>query len=112
MQPGVALARNTDTLAIAGARLDAHLQRLRPLDRAFAVAGRAGRDVLAGAVAAGAGHIELHRTPGLSDLTFPAAFRASASGLDKTLSLAMGAGVVPADVQAHHPPANGGPEGS
>src|SRR5712692_2123661 len=112
MQPGVALARNTDTLAITGAGLDAHLRRLRPLDRAFAVAGGAGRDVLAGAVAAGTGHIELHPAPSLGDLTFPAALRASASGLDKTVSVAMGAGVVPADGQAHHPAADSGPEGN
>src|SRR5712692_3617308 len=112
MQPGVALARNTDTLAIAGARLDAHLQRLRPLDCAFAVAGGAGRDVLARAVAAGTGHIELHPTPGLGDLTFPAALWASASALDKPVSVAMGACFVPGDVQPHHPAANSGPEGN
>src|SRR5579859_3800475 len=57
---GIALARDAYALAIARSCLDAHLQRLCPLHRAFTVAHRAGWLDLARPAAAWTGHIELH----------------------------------------------------
>ncbi len=52
---GIAASGQADALAVARARLDAHLQRLAALHAAFAVAHRAHRAVLAAAAAARAG---------------------------------------------------------
>src|SRR5207245_7807531 len=65
VQPGIAFTRNSNALSIAGAGLDSHFKGLGALDCPFAMADRAGGNVLSGAVAARASHVELHASTGL-----------------------------------------------
>src|SRR2546423_3293885 len=78
MRPRITLARNTNTLTIAGARLDADLKRLGAGDYAFAVTDRASRNIFTGAVAARTGHVELHAVRALLDCAFAFALRTHA----------------------------------
>src|SRR5579883_614096 len=85
---GIATARQANALAIARARLDAHLQRLAALDAAFAVACMAHGTVPAAAPAARTGHVELHAATFLRDDTFAVALRTFARLLDVALAVA------------------------
>ena len=92
--------------------LDANLKRFGLFEGAFAVAGGAGSYVLAGAVAARTGDVELHASAGLSDLTGTAALRASARQFGVSLAVAGCADVAPSNVQPHDAAANRRPEGN
>ena len=112
MRSGVAFAGNANALAVARARLYANLERFGLFDGAFAVAGGAGGNVLAGAMAARTGDVELHASAGLRDLAGAAALRASARQFDVSLAVASCADVAPSNVQPHDAAANRRPEGN
>ena len=61
-------------------------------------------------MAARTGNVKLHAPAGLGDLTFAAALRAGARRFDKSLTVAVGTGIAPGNIQAHHPAADGSPE--
>ena len=89
MGAGIAFAGNANALAIARTSLDTDFQRFGLLHGSFAMAGAAGCYVLASAVAARAGRIELHASAGLRDLAGAAAFRAGARRFDIALAVAV-----------------------
>src|SRR5450755_4027931 len=111
VRAGVAFAGQANALAVARAGLDADFERFGALDRALAVATRAGGNVFPRPMAAGAGHVALHPPAGLVDLALAAALRTSSGGLDESLAMAIRACIAPSDVQAHDPTANRRPEG-
>ena len=86
---GVAFAGNANALAVARAGFDAYFERFRSLDRAFPVAGRAGRDVLAGSMAARTLHVKFHPPAGLRDLPRSVALGALAGLFEKSLAMAI-----------------------
>src|SRR5579862_3548915 len=110
VRSGVAFARQTDTLAIASARLNADFERFGVRHRAVAVTSRAGGQIFPSAVAARTLHVEFHASASLCDLAGAVAFGALARGLDSSLPVAGGADVVARDVEAHDAATNGGPE--
>src|SRR6478672_7336213 len=71
MDSCIAFAGDANALAVARARLHAHLQRLCALHCAFAVAYRARRLHLARAAAARAGNVEFHPAAGLRNVAAP-----------------------------------------
>ena len=107
---GVAFAGETDALTVAGSGLDANFERLGLRHRAFAVAGGAGRQILAGTMAAGTLDVELHPSAGLRDLSGAVAFGTLSGSLEKALTVAIRADIVARDVQAHHAAADRRPE--
>ena len=111
VRAGIAFAGHADTLAIAGPSLDPDFERLGAFNRSFSMTIGAGGDVFPRPVASRTGNIEFHSPAGLRDLAFAAAFRAGAAGLDKALAVAVGTGIPPGNIQAHHAAANGRPEG-
>src|SRR5262249_41942626 len=89
---------------------DANFERLRALDRAFAVAGRAGLNILASAMAARALHVELHASAGLLDRAFAVTLRADTGSFDEAVSVTGGARVAARDVQTENAASDSRPE--
>src|SRR4051812_4964333 len=110
MRPRIALARNTNTLAIASARLDANFERLGASDHAFPMTDRARRHILAATMAARASHIELHPVGALLDCALTFALRTHARLLNHAIAVAIRAHVLARDIQAHDSAANRRPE--
>src|ERR1700752_2468843 len=102
MRSGVAFSGQADALAVASAGLDAHFERFGIGDRAFAVTGRAHRQILSGPMAARALHIELHAAAGLGDLPAAAALGTFAWRLERALAVAGRADILTGDIEAHH----------
>src|SRR5579863_9391896 len=88
-RPGVAFARQANALSVAGTGFDPNLERLGLSDRALAVAGRAGREILARPMASRTLHVKLHASAGLRDLTAAAAFGALARRLQLSLPMTL-----------------------
>src|SRR5215469_2127029 len=106
----VAFAGDANALSVASAGLDADFERLGMRDRAVTVAGWAGREIFAGAVAAWALDVELHASTGLRDLAGAVALGAFARGFERALSVALRADILARDVEAHDAAANRRPE--
>src|SRR5436305_5007425 len=106
----ITLARDSDSLTIASAGLDAYFQRLSSLYYAFASAHRAHRNVLSRSMAARTLNVEFHPSTGLCDLSRAFAFRTYARGFQKTATLAIAARIATGNVQAQHGAANCLPE--
>src|SRR5215471_13027932 len=106
---GVALARNSDPLAVASARFDANLQGFGALDGALPVAVRADRTVFAGSPAAGAGKVELHPSPDLGDLPGAVALGTLSRGLNVAPPVTVDAGFAASYIEPHNPTADGCP---
>src|SRR5690348_7594933 len=106
----IALARQADALTIAGARLDAHFQWFGAFHYAFAAAGGADGNVLAGAVAAWALGVELHAPAGLRHLAGALAFWADTGRLQEAAPVTVCANIAASDLQAHDRSANRLPE--
>src|SRR5580692_8913940 len=87
MGSGVAFAGNANALAIARTSFNTDFKRFGLFNRSFAMAGATGCYVFPSAMAALAGRIELHASPGLRDLTSAAAFRARARRFDIALTV-------------------------
>src|SRR2546422_3256338 len=104
VQPGIAFTRNSNALSIAGAGLDSHFKGLGALDCPFAIADRAGGNVLSGAVAARASHVELHASTGLFDRPLALTLRTYARRLDVAIPLTIAADIAADEVRC--------PEGS
>src|SRR5260370_4528326 len=99
VQSRVAFARQANTLAIARARLDANRDGLGAGHDSFALANVALRAVMTGASAARTGHVELHASAGLCDLSFAAALRAGGGAFQVSPAAAVAAHIAAADVQ-------------
>src|ERR1700746_2233600 len=99
VQPGIAFPCNSNALSIAGACLDSHFKRFGALYRPFAVADRAGGNVLPGAVTAWASHVELHSSTGLLDRPLTFTLRTYARRLDVTISVTIAADIAAGKVQ-------------
>ena len=100
----------TDALTVAGAGLYSDFQRLGMRDCAFAVASGARCQILSGTVAAGACHIKFHPSAGLGDLAGAVALGAFSWRFDRAVAVAVAAGVVARNVEAHHAAADRRPE--
>ena len=103
---------NADALPIARSGLDADFERLGVRNRAFAVTGRTRRQILAGAVAARTLDVELHASAGLGDLPGAIALGTFAGSLERSLTVALRADILPRDVEAHDAAADRRPEGN
>src|SRR5579863_4889183 len=101
-----------DALAIASPGLDPHFERFGALYRTFAMADRAGGNVLAGSVAAGAGNVELHTPALLRDLSGAVALGALPRRFNVAFSVTVSAYIAASYVQAHHAAPNRRPEGN
>src|SRR5437879_9790745 len=110
VQPGIAFTRNSNALSIAGAGLDSHFKRLGALDCPFAMADRAGGNVLSGPVTARASHVELHASTGLLDCPLAFALRTYARRLDVAIPVTIAADIAAGEVQAHDASADRRPE--
>src|SRR5947209_10089107 len=110
MRSGVAFAGQANALPIARARLDAHRERISTIDHAFAAADIADGARMSGAAAARAGNIELHASGGLGHLAGALALGTDAWGFEVSRAVAVGANILPRDVQAQLGAANGLPE--
>src|SRR5207244_6034568 len=110
VQPGIALTRNSNALSIAGACLDSHFKGLGALDCPFAMADRAGGNVLSGAVAARASHVELHASTGLFDRPLALTLRTYARGFDIAISVTIAADIAAGEIQPHDASADRRPE--
>ncbi len=110
MCSSIAFTGQANALAVARACLDANFERFGLRDRAFTVAGRAGRQILSGAVAAGALHVELHASAGLRDLARTVALRTFAGSFESTLAVALRADILARDVETHDAAADRRPE--
>src|SRR5205807_10228180 len=110
VQPGIAFTRNSNALSIAGAGLDSHFKGLGALDCPFAMADRAGGNVLSGAVAARASHVELHASTGLFDRPLALTLRTYARRLDVAIPVTIAADIAAGEVQAHVASADRRPE--
>src|SRR5580692_1121489 len=110
MGSGVAFAGNPNALAIARTSFNTDFKRFGLLDRSFAMAGAARCYVFPSAMAARAGRIELHASPGLGDLARAAALGARAWRFDIALTVAGSADNAPGDVQFHDATPDRGPE--
>src|SRR5882724_7675593 len=106
MRSGVTLAGNANALTIACPCFDAHFEWLCAFDCAFAMAYRAGRNILSRPMATRTGHIELHAPAGLGDLAAASALRTFARRLDVSLTVTVAAGVTAGNVQPHDTTAN------
>src|SRR6202171_143423 len=106
----ISFAGDANTLAVASSRLDAHFQRLGALDGALAVTDIAGGDVVARAITARTGDVELHASAGLLDRSFAFAFRTDAGRFDIALARTVGANIAPGDVEAHHTATDSSPK--
>src|SRR6266852_2268010 len=109
-QPGVALPRDPNALPIAGSGLDADLQWSGTLDAAFAMADRAGGNILARRMASRAGNVELHPAARLFDCPLAMTLRAFPRSFDKSIPVAVSADIAPRDIQLHHPATDRRPE--
>src|SRR5947208_13434404 len=101
VQPGIAFAGDANALSIAGACLDSHFKGLGALDCPFAMADRAGGNVLSGPVTARASHVELHPSTRLLDRPLAFALRTYARRLDVAIPVTIAADTAAGDVQAH-----------
>src|SRR6202453_2303795 len=82
-QSGIASARNANALPIPGPRLDADLEGIGALDGAFAVAHRAGRNILSCPMTARASYIELHPAARLLNRSLAVTLRTFPRSFDK-----------------------------
>src|ERR1019366_1297650 len=110
-QAGIAFARDANALPVAGSALNADLQRIGALDAAFAVARRAGRNVLARPMASGTGDVELHPAARLLDRPLAMTLKTLPRRLDEAIAAAVPADIAPGDIELHHAAANRRPEG-
>src|SRR5947199_785478 len=110
VQPGIAFTRNSNALSVAGAGLDSHFKGLGALDCPFAMADRAGGNVLSGAVAARASHVELHASTGLFDRPLALTLRTYARGFDIAISVTIAADIAAGEIQPHDASADRRPE--
>src|SRR5208337_1181434 len=109
-QPGIAFARDANALPIAGSGLDAYFERIGALDAAFAMADRAGRNILARPMTSGAGDIELHAPAGLFNRALAVALRTLPRSFHKTIAVAVSADIAAGDIQLHHAATDRRPE--
>src|SRR2546425_11272762 len=110
VQPGIAFTRNSNALSIAGAGLDSHFKGLGALDCPFAMADRAGGNVLSGPVTARASHVELHASTRLLDCPLAFALRTYARRLDVAISVTIAADIAAGKGQPHEASPYRGPE--
>src|SRR5256886_15893996 len=110
VQPGIALAGDANALSIAGACLDSHFKGLGALDCPFAMADRAGGNVLSGPVTARASHVELHASTRLLDCPLAFALRTYARRLDVAIPVTIAADIAAGKGPPHDAPAERGPE--
>src|SRR5438552_14724505 len=110
VQPGIAFAGDANALSIAGACLDSHFKGLGALDCPFAMADRAGGNVLSGPVTARASHVELHPSTRLLDRPLAFALRTYARRLDVAIPVTIAADIAAGEVQAHDASADRRPE--
>jgi hypothetical protein len=101
IRAGIAFTRDSDSLTTARTGFYSHLKWLSPLDYALSMAGWAGGLRFARATATSAGHIELHSSRGLSDLTTAVTLRTCHGRTDNALTAAVRAGIKARYVQAH-----------
>src|ERR1035441_10587666 len=106
----VALAREPYSLAVAGACLDAELQRLTFRHHALAIAGRASVLHFARAVAARTLDVELHPAAHLRHLAGAVALRTLDATASGRLALAARTGFLPLNLQPRHASAHRRPE--
>src|SRR6266851_8593469 len=109
-QPGVALPRDPNALPIAGSGLDADLQWSGALDAAFAMADRAGGNVLTRPMASRAGDVELHPAARLFNRPLAMTLRTLPGSFDEAIAVAVPTDIVPGDIQLHHPATDRRPE--
>src|SRR2546428_10810297 len=105
VQPGIALTRNSNALSIAGACLDSRFKGLGALDCPFAMADRAGGNVLSGPVTARASHVELHPSTRLLDRPLAFALRTYARRLDVAIPVTIAADIAAGEGQPAGAPA-------
>src|SRR5437016_5804209 len=110
VQPGIAFTRSSNALSIAGAGLDSHVKGLGALDCPFAMADRAGGNVLPGAVTARASHVEFHASTGLFDRPLALTLRTYARGFDVAIPVTIAADIAAGKVQPHDASADRRPE--
>src|SRR5262249_58297152 len=112
IRPGIALAGEANTLAVAGSRLYPDLERLRALHQALAVTGRANALRFTSAAAARARRVEFHPAAGLRDLTFAAALGTGSRRAHHAFASAIATDVQARDVELHDRAADRIPEPS
>ena|SRR5438067_1368297 len=108
--PGIALSRNANPLTVARSRFDTDFEGLGDTQQPLTVAIGALILNLSGSMTTRAGHVELHPTAGLSDLSAPFAFRTGLPGANRSRSLANWTHVLAGNTQAQHSAANRLPE--
>src|SRR5947207_5319956 len=97
----ISFARDTNALAVASSRLDAHFEWFGALDSAFAVTNVAGGYVTARAVTPRAGDVELHASAGLLDRSLALAFRTDSRRFDIDLTGKDRANIATCEIKAH-----------
>src|SRR2546430_10590713 len=110
VQPGIALAGDANALSIAGACLDSHFKGLGALDCPFAMADRAGGNVLSGPVTARASHVELHASTRLLDCPLAFALRTYARRLDVAIPVTIAADIAAGNGHPRNAPPRSAPE--
>ena len=71
----------------------------------------AGRDVVARAITARTGDVELHASAGLLDRSLALAFRTDAGRFDIALARTVGANIAASDIEAHYTATDSSPKG-
>src|SRR5437899_2501214 len=99
---GISFSRDADTLAVAGAWLHAHFERLGTFHHAFTVARRADVLCFARSSASRARHVEVHAPTRLRNRSLAAAFRTRARSAHHASPTTVCASIEPRDVQAQY----------